>query len=574
MGAGRTLGIDLGTTNTCAAIFENGKARVVRSRLGHTTIPSIVAFDEQRTPIVGHNAARRMTLDPAEVIYGSKRLIGRRYAAGVQERFQPHFHYRLAPDTDGFVGAAVGDQVVSMVAVAALILDEIRQAAQSALGQAMDRAVITVPAYFNENQRSCVREAGERAGLEVVRIINEPTAAALCYGQGGALARRVLVYDLGGGTFDVSIVRIDGSLFTVEGVDGDTFLGGFDFDRRLTDFVLNKQSERLGQRVTLDPVNQERLRLAVQEAKHALSLQNQTVVQVPRLRTDQGRVLDLGERVTRDEFENLTAELVDQTLRIARRALDRAKLRPADIDQVLLVGGQTRMPLIHQRVEQLFEQAPSRNVHPDEVVALGAALATNTHGRKGAVGLSDVVPLPIGIADSDGRFQTIIPRNTSLPHEATTTIAIPHGCRSLKLAVFQGDQAHAFDNDYLGALVVEPIEPTEKERECHFVFSLDQESILSVTAWIPGAGRRKKRCSLATHQTPDEVLSDMRAERIRLDNPEKDQRRPTEGRVASTGSQQTPAATKGVAVAGSARREQEKKPGLLKRITDRLRGTP
>ncbi len=248
MASGPVIGIDLGTTYSCAAIVQDGRPQVIRSKLGYTTVPSVVTFNKQGDAVVGVPAERRMVLEPKETIYGSKRLIGRTFLAGVKKRFQPHFQYELVSDDDGFVAAQIGEHTVQLVDVASMILDEIRKNAHTALGKPATRAVVTVPAYFNDNQRAFVREAGQRAGLDVLRILNEPTAAALAYGIDRGENKRLLVFDLGGGTFDVSILELDGNVFTVRGVDGDSFLGGIDFDRRLMDLLLERITGRSGGR--------------------------------------------------------------------------------------------------------------------------------------------------------------------------------------------------------------------------------------------------------------------------------------------------------------------------------------
>ena len=520
MDRNRAIGIDLGTTYTCAAVVEDGKPQVIRSRLGYTTIPSVVTYDDQGEAVVGQLAERRMLTQPEETIYGSKRLMGRTFASGARKRFQPFFQYELVADEAGFVAAKIKGREISLVDVSALILREIRAAAESGIGERVHRAVITVPAYFNENQRACVREAAKRAELEVLRIINEPTAAALCFGMSQKEKTRVLVFDLGGGTFDVSIVDIDGGLFTVVGVDGDSFLGGIDFDRRIVTWLLARLEEKLRHSVDAPMTSKERLRSAAQEAKHQLSVQNQALINIANLELSSDQRVDVSDMLSREEFEEITSELVDQTLHIVRRALDRHRLRPSDIDDILLVGGQTRMPGLVSRLKEFFGKDPSKRVHPDEVVALGAAIAADSIVRMQAVRLVDVVPLPIGLGSADGKFIPVIPRNTSVPHETVATVFFPGNCKTLDLAVFQGDRSHAYDNEYLGRVNVEGLNgESDADVETKIGFFLDEESILTVHVSIP-ALNIDEEVDLATGQTPDEVLARMGKERIRVIAPE------------------------------------------------------
>jgi molecular chaperone DnaK len=517
----RAIGIDLGTTYTCAAVVEDGKPRVIRSRLGYTTIPSVVTYDDQGEALVGQPAERRMIVQPEETIYGSKRLVGRAFASGVRKRFQPFFQYELVSDQDGFIAAKIGERTISLVDVSALILREIRAAAESGLGERIRRAVITVPAYFNENQRASVREAGKRAELDVIRIINEPTAAALCFGINQQDKKRVLVFDLGGGTFDVSIVNIEAGLFSVLGVDGDSFLGGIDFDRRIVTWLLARLEEREGKPVEVSATAKERLRGAAQDAKHQLSVQKQALINLPNLELESGATVNINDMLSRDEFEEITSELVEQTLAVVRRALDRQRIRPSDIDDILLVGGQTRMPALHARLKEIFGKEPTKKVHPDEVVALGAAIAADSHVRMQAVKLVDVVPLPIGLGSTDGKFVPVIPRNTAVPHESSTTVFFPGNCRTLELAVFQGDRSHSFDNEYLGSIHVDGLNSdSDEDVETKVGFFLDEESLLTVHVSIP-ALNLDQEVDLVTTHTPDEVLARMGKERIRVVAPDR-----------------------------------------------------
>jgi molecular chaperone DnaK len=511
----RPIGIDLGTTYSCAAIMEQGKPRIIKSRLGYATIPSVVTFDDRGEPVVGQPAERRMITEPANTIYGSKRLLGRTFLKGLRSRFQPHFRYELVSDDDGFVAARVCDRTVSLVEASAMILAEIRKSAQISLGQTIRRAVITVPAYFNENQRAAVRLAGLIAELDVIRIINEPTAAALAFGVNRREKKRLLVFDLGGGTFDVSLVDLDGNIFNVIGVDGDTFLGGIDFDRCLVELLLCRIEEQQRRDLIVNPVGLERLRVAAQEAKHQLSVQQQAMVQLPRLPVGGGRVVDVSEVITRAEFEDVAGVLIERVMEVVERAVSTAGLTARDFDEVLLVGGQTRMPVLHDRLKALFHLEPTKRVHADEVVALGAAIAADAPRQAERPVLNDVVPLPIGLAHTDGSFVPLFARNARVPCEAHTAVKIPPRCERVRLAIFQGDHLKATDNEYLGAVVLDDLPPQEREVDGDLRLKLNKESLLKVYITIPRL-QIDREVTLATQQTPDEVLNQMGRERIRF----------------------------------------------------------
>ncbi len=509
----RSIGIDLGTTYSCAAIVEGGRPQVIRSRLGYSTIPSVVTFDDQGQPVVGQDAERRTILQPEETIYGSKRLIGRTYLPGVVERFQPHFQYKLGPDQDGFVAACVGGRTVPLVEVSSYILRELRIASQRSLGEKVHRAVVTVPAYFNENQRGFVREAGRRAGLEIIRIINEPTAAALCFGFNRAEHKRLLVFDLGGGTFDVSIVDLDGNTFTVVATHGDTFLGGLDFDRRIAEFLQQRAEERLDREIILSPSDRQRLRLAAQDAKHQLSELPRAAVQIPMMKLADGTKIDLTDTIDRHDLDEITGDLVDRTVAVVNETLAMASLQAKEIDEVLLVGGQTRMPAVQKRLREMFGREPTKRIHPDEVVALGAAIAADAHDRDDTATLRDVLPLSIGIGGADGSFIPVIPRNTPVPHEGVATLEIPAGSQVMKIGVFQGEKKTAKANEFLGALGLEGLAVAEQPVSCELVFSLDAECLLRVRASVEATGFERE-VTLGTQQTPDQVLEQLGKVRI------------------------------------------------------------
>ena len=512
------IGIDLGTTNSCAAMMDSGKARVIHSRLGYATIPSVVTYSAEKV-VVGQAAERRLVLAPQETIYGSKRLLGRTYLAGVKKRFQPHFHYKLVADEDHFIGAEISGQTVSIVDVSAHILAEIKRNAEERIGSPVTRAVVTVPAYYNDNQRQFVREAGERAGLEVLRTLNEPTAAALCYGMNRSEEKRLLVFDLGGGTFDVSIVEVSGNNFTVIGVDGDTFLGGIDFDRRITAWLHDRISEDMGEELELSPVGRERLRLVARDTKHQLSVKEAHEIRIPNLVLLDGSKVDVTQDINRTMLEAMTAELLDRAMELVGRALDRASLRTSDIDDVLLVGGQTRMPAVHQRIRDKFNMEPTKRVHPDEVVALGAAIDAQICEEKGdpkSALLRDVVPMTIGVANAAGMFMPVVPRNTPVPHEDSIEVAVPAKCDTFQIAVFQGDRSHAFDNEFLGSITMDGLE-TQRPQKVRVIFILNAEGLLTLRVH-PDRGEDRE-VTLATKLSPEDALISMGREQVTVTAP-------------------------------------------------------
>jgi molecular chaperone DnaK len=406
---GRVIGIDLGTTFSCAAIVENDEPRVIQSRLGYSTIPSVLTFDDQGVPVVGQVAERRLVLQPDRVVYGSKRLIGRTFSNAVSQAFSARVPYKVVADPEGMSAIQLGARVLSPVEIAACVLSEVRRMAEEALQEPVTRAVVTVPAAFTQNQRAAVREAGARAGLDILRTVNEPTAATLAFGYGRGIRKKVLVFDLGGGTFDVSILALDGNVSTVLATLGDTFLGGLDFDEAMVVLLMAALREQFGN-VRVERLAAERIRAAAKEAKHALSETQRANVAIPKLQIEGGTsgAVDFSATIARDQFEAMTAPLIDRTIKTCEEALAIAKLGPGDIEDVLLVGGQTRMPAIAQRLQAYFKRPPSKRVHPDEVVALGAAILATTFEREDAPVLLDVLSTPIGIVqprhDASGAF--------------------------------------------------------------------------------------------------------------------------------------------------------------------------
>jgi molecular chaperone DnaK (HSP70) len=521
------VGIDLGTTFTGAAIVENGEPKVIRSRLGYNTIPSMVTFDDQGLPVAGHVAERRMVLEPENVVYGSKRIIGRTYTSSLAAQLNAHVKFGLTADPDGMVAIKLGERVLSPTEIAACILAEIKKVAESELRRPVTRVVVTVPAAFTENQRSAVRTAAQRAGLDLMRIVNEPTAAGLVFGHGSGERKKILVYDLGGGTFDVSILSLEGSVYRVLATAGDMFLGGVDIDNALAALLRERLTAEHGDRLGLDRRGEERILAAARELKHTLSEQRTATAAVPNLRVTgvEKTTIDVNYTVKREEFEARAKPVVERTMRICDDALAIAGLKPRDIDDVLLVGGPTRMPFVIAMVEEHFGRKASKRVHPDEV---GAILAT-MYDKADAPVLSDVLPLPIGIAEPDGLMKIVLARNATLPAEAKLELEAAPG-EPLEVAVFQGDAQYAKSNEFLGAftLPVAPLaassgrkagEGAEDEadpnapQKLEVTFSLSNECILTVTTKNLSTGLETTH-ELTTQQTSDEVLERLGRDRV------------------------------------------------------------
>jgi molecular chaperone DnaK len=488
----RAVGIDLGTTNSCVAVAEGGRARVLTSRQGWNTIPSVVAFDAHGRLLVGHPARAQMVVNPLNTVYGSKRLVGRPFQSPTVQACRDRFHYEIVEGPRGEAAVRFAGREFSLAQISAFVLSEVRQVASQALGEDVTRAVVTVPAYYNDHQRQAVREAGALAGLKVDRIVNEPTAAALAYGYGRGLDERVLVYDLGGGTFDASAVDIEGDVYEVLSTGGDTFLGGVDFDSQLMDHVVYRFMEEHGVAPPQDRGAWQRIRDASEEAKVALSSREVAGVHVPYLCKDpSGRDLDLSVEVTRGELEALTGRLVERSIEVCLETLAAKGLGKEDVDEVLLVGGQSRMPLVWRRVREELGREPSRGVHPDEAVALGAALLADSQDRIDSVVLIDVLPMGIGVGLPGGRMAPVIPRNTRLPARRAYELGtVRDGQAELELAVFQGDSPRVSECEYLGTVRVGGLPPAPRGAvKVAVEFALGHEGILSVRARDLASGR-------------------------------------------------------------------------------------
>jgi molecular chaperone DnaK len=486
------IGIDLGTTNSCAAVVKDGKPYVIPSREGYNTVPSIVALNARNKIVVGHLARAQLLTNPRQTVWGAKRMVGRAYDTPVVQDIKSKFAYEIVSGPEGLAAVKLGPEVLTLEQISALVLREVKEVAQNHVGEEVNRAVITVPAYYNERQRAAVRHAGALAGLQVERILNEPTAAALAYAFGRRVNQRVLVYDLGGGTFDASVLELNDNVFEVISTGGDTFLGGVDFDARIVERLLEIWKEKAGEAFSGDRVAFSRLVDAAERAKCTLSERTESPIQLPFLAMKEGRPLSLDASLGREELVQLVSPLVDRTIDVCREVLAAKNLTPADIDEVLLVGGQSRMPLVHERVAAFFGKQPSRAVHPDEAVAVGAALLAHSLGSTEGVVLIDVLPMSIGIGLPGDRVKTIIERNTPLParkqYGLTTT---RDGQTEFELVVLQGESARVGECDYLGTVRLTGLPSGPRGMvKIAVSFELGAECLLTVTARELNTGRQ------------------------------------------------------------------------------------
>jgi len=505
------LGIDLGTTNTCVAYVRNKVARVVPSDKGSLILPSVVAMSEKGDLLVGNVAKDQMVVNPRNTIYGAKRLIGRQYNSKVVQDIKHYFSYEIVEGPNGEAAVVLAGKVYSLPQISAFVLQHCKRVAEATLGQEIAEAVISVPAYYNDNQRNAVKEAGVLAGFSVKRIVNEPTAAALAYGLNRGFDHKVLVYDLGGGTFDVSVLQLHGNVMEVLATGGDTFLGGLDFDNRIIDFVLEEFRNQTKIDLTQSPVAMQRIKNAAEAAKIDLSLLSNVVIELPYVADKKGKPVDLRIPLSRERVNALVMDLVERTFQLVEKVLGEKNLSRNDIQEVLLVGGQTRMPLVQGKTHQFFGKPPRKGVHPDESVALGAALLADSMQEIDSVTLVDALSMPIGFAMAGGRFRKVIEKNTQIPSKSSFRLPPAKDGKGLELDIFQGDADKIIDNEYLGTLKF----PAEVAGQ-RVNFILDEECLLHVT--IETANGQTRELTLATHDTPEalKVAWQEEAERRRI----------------------------------------------------------
>ncbi len=482
---GKVIGIDLGTTNSCVAVMDGKTPRVIENAEGMRTTPSIVAFSDDGERLVGQPAKRQAVTNPERTIFAVKRLIGRRYDDPTVEKDKKLVPYKIAKAGNGDAWVEADGQTYSPSQISAFILQKMKETAEAHLGQKVDQAVITVPAYFNDAQRQATKDAGKIAGLEVLRIINEPTAAALAYGLDKSKAGTIAVYDLGGGTFDVSILEIGDGVFEVKSTNGDTFLGGEDFDMRLVSYLADEFQKEQGINLRNDKLALQRLKEAAEKAKIELSSTTQTEINLPFITADSSGPKHLTMKLTRAKFEALVADLVEKTIEPCRKAMKDAGLTAAEIGEVVLVGGMSRMPKVQEVVKQLFGKEPHKGVNPDEVVAIGAAIQAGVlQGDVKDVLLLDVTPLSLGIETLGGVFTRIIDRNTTIPTKKSQVFSTAEDNQNaVTIRVFQGEREMAADNKVLGQFDLMGIPPSPRGMpQIEVTFDIDANGIVNVSA--------------------------------------------------------------------------------------------
>jgi molecular chaperone DnaK len=492
---GKVIGIDLGTTNSCVAVMDGKAAKVIENAEGMRTTPSIVAFSDDGERLVGQPAKRQAVTNPERTFFAVKRLVGRRYDDPMVEKDKKLVPYKIVKASNGDAWVEADGKTYSPSQISAFILQKMKETAEAHLGQKVDQAVITVPAYFNDAQRQATKDAGKIAGLEVLRIINEPTAAALAYGLDKTKTGTIAVYDLGGGTFDISILEIGDGVFEVKSTNGDTFLGGEDFDMRLVGYLADEFQKEQGINLRNDKLALQRLKEAAEKAKIELSSTTQTEINLPFITADQTGPKHLTMKLTRAKFEALVDDLVQKTIEPCRKALKDAGLTAGEIGEVVLVGGMTRMPKVQEVVKQLFGKEPHKGVNPDEVVAIGAAIQAGVlQGDVKDVLLLDVTPLSLGIETLGGVFTRIIDRNTTIPTKKSQVFSTAEDNQNaVTIRVFQGEREMAADNKMLGQFDLMGIPPSPRGMpQIEVTFDIDANGIVNVSAKDKATGKEQQ----------------------------------------------------------------------------------
>ena len=506
---GKVIGIDLGTTNCCVSVLEGGAVQIISNKEGGRTMPSVVGFTDKDERLVGQIAKRQAVTNPANTVYAVKRLIGRKYKAPEVEKMRENVPFEIVPSSNEDAHIRVLDRVYSPPEISAIVLQRLKVAAEEFLGEPVTEAIITVPAYFDDMQRQATRDAGKIAGLEVERIINEPTAAALAYGFGKSKNEKVAVYDLGGGTFDISILEINDGVFEVLSTSGNTFLGGEDFDQRLINWLVEDFKTANGIDLKTDRLALQRLKEAAERAKCELSTVNETTINLPFIAADATGPKHINSVLTRDKFEELVQDLVDSSVDPCQKALWDAKLQPSDIDKVILVGGQTRSPIIARTVAEVFGKVPSAEINPDEVVAMGAAIQGGVlTGDVKDIVLLDVLPLSLGLETRGGLFVKLIPRNATIPLKNTMTFTtVVDNQATVEIHILQGEREISKENRSLARFELVGIEPAPRGvPQIDVTFEIDANGIVSVSARDKNTGQEQAmQITASSGLAPDEI---------------------------------------------------------------------